>query len=80
MNREVMHVNFCLFSAIFAVPRIVEIQKFCYHGTLALPLLLSVVLILAPPEPLVSFEHVINKTSSPSFHYLYCNTVYISNQ
>ena len=48
MNREVMHVNFCLFSAIFAVPRIVEIQKFCYHGTLALPLLLSVVLILAP--------------------------------
>ena len=33
-----------------------------------------------PPEPLVSFDHVTNKTSSPSFHYLYCNTVYISNQ
>ena len=33
-----------------------------------------------PPKPLVSFDHVINKTSSPSFHYLYCNTVYISNQ
>ena len=35
------------FSATFAVPRIVEIQKFCYHGNVALPLLLSVMLILA---------------------------------
>ena len=40
--------QFLSFSATFAVPRIVEIQKFCYHGTLALPLLLSLVLILAP--------------------------------
>ena len=32
MVRKVIHVNFVFFSAIFAGPRSVEIQKFCYHG------------------------------------------------
>ena len=31
MHREI-RVNFVFFSAIFAGPRSVEIQKFCYHG------------------------------------------------
>ena len=32
MHRKVMRVNFFVFPAIFAGPRFVENQKFCYHG------------------------------------------------
>ena len=33
MHRKVIHDDFFVFcSAIFAKPRFVEIQKFCYHG------------------------------------------------
>ena len=32
MHRKVTDVNFLFFSVIFAGPRFVEIQKFCYHG------------------------------------------------
>ena len=31
-NMQVIHDDFLVFSAIFAGPRFVEIQKFCYHG------------------------------------------------
>ena len=33
MQWKVLHVNF--FSAIFAGPQFVEIQKFCYHSNVA---------------------------------------------
>ena len=32
MHRKVIHVDFLFFSAIFAGPRFVEIEKSCYHG------------------------------------------------
>ena len=31
-NMQVIHDDFFVFSAIFAGPRFVEIQKFCCHG------------------------------------------------
>ena len=34
MHRKIIHVIFffVFFSVVFAGPRFVEIQKFCYHG------------------------------------------------
>ena len=39
MHRKVTHVNFFIFSTIFAVPRFREMQKFCYHGNVTWRLL-----------------------------------------